>query len=531
MELGFIAAAFGLGFVALLVRLPPLVGYLAAGFLLHALGFESTRGIELLAELGILLLLFGIGLKLNLRTLGRVEVWAGGVPHMVVSTALIGGLLLLLSYSGLPLVADLDPGQAALVAFALSFSSTVFAVKALEERNESQSLPGRIAIGILIVQDLVAVGFLVFSAGEVPTLWAIPVVMAVILARPIYGWLLDRSGHGELLILLGFFLAVGVGAGSFELVGLKPDLGALVVGMVLAKHPRAGELADRLLGFKDILLIGFFLSIGLGGLPGPGASAIALSLLLLLPLKSAGFFALLTSFRLRPRTAWHSSITLGTFSEFGLIVTAASVEAGLLPGDWSSILAVSVAASFAVAAPVNAARYRLYRRWSPALEALQREPLRAEDSVIDPGDARILVFGMGRVGAGAYDELLRREGDVVLGVDRSPASVSSNEASGRRVVRGDALDNDFWDRIRLHPGVELVVVAMSDHQANLEVVRRIKDFLPGARTAAAAVYPDEVAELVDAGVDVARNLFSEAGQGLADDACDALMGRPPTGSA
>ena len=121
---------------------------------------------------------------------------------------------------------------------------------------------------------------------------------------------------------------------------------------------------------------------------------------------------------------------------------------------------------------------------------------------------------------------MKREGEVVLGVDRSPEAVAWNRASGRHVVRGDALDTDFWDRIRLHHGVELVVVAMSDHLANMETVRRVKDFLPGVRTAAAAVYPDEVAELVEAGVDVARNLFSEAGQGLADDACDVLRGPP-----
>jgi predicted Kef-type K+ transport protein len=526
MELAFVAAAFVLGFLASLVRLPPLVGYLAAGFLLHSVGFETTAGIELVADLGVLLLLFGIGLKLNLRTLQRTEVWAGGAVHMALSTALFGGLLFAGSYIGLPHLTDLDPGQAALVGFALSFSSTVFAVKALEERNESQSLSGRLAIGILIVQDLVAVGFLVFSAGQAPNIWAVPVVVVVVVARPAYGWLLDRSGHGELLVLLGFFLALGVGAGSFELAGLKPDLGALVVGLTLASHPRAGELADRLLGFKDILLIGFFLSIGLDGLPGPAASAIALTLVLLVVPKAAGFLVLLTRFRLRSRTAWHSSITLGTYSEFGLIVVAAAIDTGLLGDDWSSILALSVAASFVVASPVNAARYSLYRRWSKPLERLEREPLREEDSLIDPGDARILVFGLGRVGAGAYDELVKREGEVVLGVDRSPHSVSWNEASGRRVVRGDALDSDFWDRIRLHQGVELVVVAMSDHLANLETVRRVKDFLPGVRTAAAAVYPDEVAELVEAGVDVARNLFSEAGQGLADDACDILQGRP-----
>lgn len=523
MDLAFVVAAFALGFIASLVKLPPLVGYLAAGFALHAMGYESTPAIDLLADLGVLLLLFGIGLKLSLKTLARREVWATTSIHMAVSTALVGSVFLLLATTGLPLLGDIDVGQAALIGFALSFSSTVFAVKALEDRDESASLAGRIAIGILIVQDIFAVAFLVLSSGELPSLWAIPVVALVIAARPVYGWILDRSGHGELLVLLGFFLAIGVGAGSFDLVGLKPDLGALIVGLTLAGHRRAGELAHRLLSFKDILLIGFFLSIGLGGFPDLAAVLVAVGVLLLLPLKSLGFLILLPRFGLRARTSWHASITLSTFSEFGLIVAASSISADLLGEDWAAVLALAVATSFALASPLNAVRYSLYRRWSGRMEGLERTELMAEDSLIDPGSARILVFGMGRVGGGAYDELVKREGEVVVGVDRSVETVTFHEGAGRRVVHGDALDSEFWDRISLRPGVELVVVSMNDHRANLEAVRRVKEFLPGVRIAAAASYPDEVAELNESGVDVARNLFSEAGQGLADDAYETLL--------
>ncbi len=523
MELGFVLAAFAFGFAAARIGLPPLVGYLAAGFALHALGYEVTSGIELLAEIGVLLLLFGVGLKLKLKTLARAQVWTTASIHIALSTAVIGTLLLLLGLLRLPVVGDLDIGQAALVGFAFSFSSTVYAVKALEDRNEASSMAGRLAIGILIVQDLFAVGFLVISAGELPSIWAIPVVVAVLAARPVYGWLLDRSGHGELLILFGFFTAVGIGAGSFELVGLKPDLGALVIGLSLAQHPRAAELADRLLGFKDLLLIGFFLSIGLGGAPDGKALVVALVALVLLPLKAAGFLALIPRFRLRSRTAWHTSITLATYSEFGLIVLVAGIDEGLLDQQWAAVVAVAVASSFALAAPANTARYQVYRRWASWLDRFERPPIQPEDALIDPGDARVLVFGLGRVGGGAYDELVKREGEVVLGVDRAEDVVAANAALGRRVVRADALDTEFWERVRLHPGIDLVVMAMNDHRANLEAVRRVKDFLPEVRIAAVAQYPDQVIELEESGVDIARNLLSEAGQALADDACDLLL--------
>ncbi len=523
MDLGLVLVAFAFGFAASAVRLPPLVGYLAAGFVLHAFGYESTEAIEVIADIGVLLLLFGIGLKLRLRTLARPVVWAGASIHMALSSALVGALVLGIGAFGLPLATDLSAGEGLLIGFAFSFSSTVFAVKALEERNEAASLQGRIAIGILVVQDIFAVAFLTLAVDDLPSLWAVPVVVAVVAARPLYGWLLDRSGHGELLLLLGLALAVGVGAEVFDRVGLKPDFGALVVGLTLASHRRAPELAATVLGFKDILLIGFFLSIGLGGVPDLTTVAVGLGLVALLPLKTAGFVWILSRFRFRARTAWHSSLTLATYSEFGLIVAVVGVERGLLDDQWTSGIAVAVAVSFALAAPLNTARYLVYARLSPWLGRLERQPVQPDDALIDPGDAIVIVFGMGRIGAGAYDELIKRRGEVVLGVDRDAVSVVANAAAGRHIVRGDALDAEFWGRLSLHPHIDLIVLAMSDHEANLEAVRRVKAFLPEARIAASASYPDEVRELEEAGVDVARNLYGEAGQGLADDACDVLF--------
>ncbi|MGB7859229.1 MAG: cation:proton antiporter family protein [Acidimicrobiia bacterium] len=531
MDLAFLLAAFVLGFAAQWIRLPPLVGYLAAGFVLHEFGYTAGEGIELVSGLGVLLLLFGIGLKLDLRTLSRAEVWVGGSLHIAVSTAFIAVLVLAGGAVGFPVLSDLSIQESLLIGFALAFSSTVFAVKALEDRNESASLAGRIAIGILIVQDLFAVAFLAASAGKAPSPWAIPVVLAVVLARPLYGWLLDRAGHGELLILFGFFLAVGVGAGLFEMVGLKADLGALLVGVTLARHPRARELADRLLSFKDILLVGFFLSVGLGGIPSGGGLVVAVLALLLLPVKTAGFMALLPRFRLRVRTAWHSSITLATFSEFGLIVVAAGIAEGYIDGEWAAIIAVIVALSFGIASPFNVSRYGLFRRWSSTFERLERDSIKPDDALIDPGPARVLVFGMGRIGAGAYDEIVLREGEVVVGVDRAMDSSSDHDAVGRKVIHGDALDIEFWERLRFRPGIDLVVAAMGDHLANVEAVRRVKTYLPDARIAATARYEDEVRELEEAGVDVARNLFSEAGQGLADDACDLIAAQIGGGAA
>ena len=133
-----------------------------------------------------------------------------------------------------------------------------------------------------------------------------------------------------------------------------------------------------------------------------------------------------------------------------------------------------------------------------------------------------MVFGMGRVGVGAFDGLATCRGDRILGADRNERIVRMNAAEGRQMIRGDALDTEFWERLQLDQRIDLVVLAMDDHTANLEAVRRVKDYLPNTRIAAIASHPDDVRELEEAGVDVARNLYGEAGQGLADDACDLL---------
>ena len=518
MDVALLLVAYAFGLLAARIHLPPLVGYLVAGFVLHAFGFETTAGIEALSEIGVYLLLFSIGLKLKIGFLARPAVWGTATIHMIAFSILISGVLLAVGALGLSIAASLDFGHALILGFAFSFSSTVLAVKLLETMNESGSLAGRAAVGVLIIQDVFAVVFLTFTASTSPTWMAIPMVLVIVALRPAFGWLVSRGGHGELLVLLGFVLAVGIGAGGFELVGLKPELGALLAGFAVSTNPQAGEMADRLLDFKDLFLVAFFLSIGLAGTPPIAAYLIAGLMLLLIPIKGAMFFVLFTRFRLRARTALHSSLTLSTYSEFGLIVASASLAAGYVDQEWVSAIAVAVAGSFVLISVGNTARYRMYGGLHDRIAAFERQPPLPEDAVVDCGYARILVLGMGRVGAGAYDEIESRRGTVVVGVDRSERTAAFHADRGRNVIRGDALDRDFWERLRFHEDVELVLIATDNHTSNLECVARAKEYLPDAQIGVSARYPDQVIELRDAGVDVARNLYEEAGQGLADDA-------------
>jgi len=223
--------AFALGLLSRSIGLPPLVGFLAAGFILNIAGVAEHDLIRKIADLGITLLLFTVGLKINLKTLARPQVWAVTGIHSTIITIVFGLILYSLVVFGVPVFSSLDIRSAFLIAFALSFSSTVFVVKALEEKGEIKSLHGGIAIGILIMQDIAAVIFLAMSANKLPSIFALSLLLLIPL-RHILHRILSHLGHGELMVLYGFILAVG-GAEIFELVGMKGDLGALVAGVLI----------------------------------------------------------------------------------------------------------------------------------------------------------------------------------------------------------------------------------------------------------------------------------------------------------
>ena len=396
IEATWIAFAFVMGLGARAIGLPPLVGYLAAGFALAGFGDHIGVGprdsvaLEHIAHLGVLLLLFTVGLKLKLGNLARREVIGGGLLHFTISS--------LIFLPAIMLILDLAWQQGLLLAIALSFSSTVLAAKVLEGKRELRAFHGRVAIGVLIIQDLIALVVMSLASGKIPSAWAL-LLFGLPLLRPLLFRLLDASGHEELMVLLGLLLALVVGGHGFEQLGLSSELGALAFGAMLAKHKRATELSNSLWGIKEVFLVGFFLQIGIGGLPDGEALLFAIVMAVLLPLKGMLFFFLFMLFRLRARSAFLTGVSLTNYSEFGLIM--ASV---VLP-EWMIPLAITVALSFVISAPLNRIAHPLYERLAKRLIPLERNIRHPDEQPVSLGDAQVLVMGMGRTGRAAYDYL------------------------------------------------------------------------------------------------------------------------------
>jgi len=368
------------------------------------------------------------------------------------------------------------------------------------------------------MQDIYAVLFLTFSTGKIPSPWAVVLVGGLIAARPLLIAMLDRVGHRELLLLFSIFLALGLGAAGFDFVRLKPDLGALFIGVLIAGHPKAEEMSDALLSIKDLFLVGFFLSIGLAGPPSLQAFGIAALLTVAVVFKVALFFWLLSKFRLRARTSVLASLSLANYSEFGLLVGAIGVKNGWIGPEWLITIAIALSISFIAASPLNTAAHDLYERWSKRLKPFESKTRHPADQPLDTGDAEIAVFGIGRIGSAAYDDMRQRYGEKVIGIDFDAEIVERNRRSGRNVVCGDATDIDFWERVTAdkREKIRIVVLAMPEHKANMTALNELTQRQFKGKIAATAMFDDEVQELKQAGAHAAYNIYAEAGFGFAE---------------
>lgn len=509
----WITLAFGFGLSIRQMGLPPLVGYLVAGFVMNALSHYTDINVgeretlAHLAHIGVLLMLFTIGLKVRIKNVIRPEVMGGGLLHLALASLVVVPVVFVVL---LPNWQD-----AWVLAIALGFSSTVMAAKVLESKRELRAFHGRVAIGILIMQDLAALALLSVGAGQVPSIFAIA-VLALPLAQPLLNRLLLIIGHDELLVLLGLLLAIVVGGEGFHAVGLSPELGALLLGALLANHSRANELSDALWSLKEVFLVGFFLNIGLTGLPNWEALAVALLFLALLPLKVLIYFFVLIGFKLRARSAFLASLSLASYSEFGLIVAAV-----MLP-EWIVPIGLAVALSFVLAAPANRIAHGLYERWEQKLMRFELKQHHPDEQPVSLGNAHILIMGMGRVGSAAYDFLRDRQ-ERVVGLDADAGKVEQHLKAGRRVLYADGEDPGFWHGLKMDK-ISAIILSMNDTEAKVLSAKQLRARNFTGVIVAPCLFPDEADAVVAAGADQAFLTWSEVGVGLAEHVWLALYG-------
>lgn len=475
--------AAGVGFIGLLLRQPLIVSFIAVGILAgpSVLGIaQSDEQIDLLAELGIAVLLFLVGLKLDfnlVRTLGTVALLTG--LGQVLFTTVFGFLI--------ALALGLDPLTAVYVAIALTFSSTIIIVKLLSDKREIDSLHGRIALGFLIVQDVVVVIAMIALSAigvggaaqgdgafiEVLRVLAYGLAMlglVMVFIRFIADPLVERLSRApELLVSFAIGWAALLAAVGHYL-GFGKELGGLLAGVSLASTPFREAIAARLASLRDFLLLFFFIALGASlDLSVLGASvtpAIVLSLFVLVgnPLI---VLAIMGALGYRKRTGFLAGLTVAQISEFSLIFMAMGVTIGHVSEAALGLVTLVGLVTIAASTYMITFSHHLYGLVEPMLGVFERRQPGAEpdDGPEGKRSHNVILFGLGRYGMGIA-AALRESGKSVLGVDFSPEAVRHARAEGYDVMFGDATDPEFLAHMPLNRA-QWLVMAVPEHDTGL----------------------------------------------------------------
>lgn len=474
------------GYVGLLLRQPMIVCFIAVGILAgnSALGIvQSHENIELLAELGVAVLLFLVGLKLDLklvRTLGAVSLATG--LGQVFFTSAIGFLI------GLAL--GLDAVTSLYVAVALTFSSTIIIVKLLSDKKEVDSLHGRIAIGFLIVQDLVVVlAMMVLSAfgigaqtsgesnawmriGLVLVYGLIMLVFVGLFIRYVATALVSRIAHSpELLITFAIGWAALLAAlGSH--FGFSKELGGLLAGVSLASTPFRDAILARLASLRDFLLLFFFIALGsqleLGLLGTQVVPALILSMFVLIgnPLI---VLAIMGYMGYRKRTGFLAGLTVAQISEFSLIFMAMGMSIGHVSAEALGLVTLVGLITIAISVYMITYSHTLYHWLEPFLGMFERRAPKREAAGdqhdLDHQTYDVILFGLGRYGS-AIAEHLCKDKTMLLAVDFNPDALRRWRAAGYDAVYGDACDAESISSLPLK-SVKWVVSALPQHDLGL----------------------------------------------------------------
>src|SRR5262245_49570998 len=490
------------GVVVPLVRrfgLSPVLGYLGAGAILGPLGLGSfieqlpilywltvvdAKNVSSIAELGVVFLLFLIGLELSferLLTMRRL-VFGLGFLQVTICTAVLGTIILAAGYK---------PAAAAIVGACLSLSSTAIVIEILSNQRRLTTAAGRASFSILLAQDLAVVPLLLFisllgqrtggsmlsslglALAQAALAIALMVVVGRLVLRPIFR-LVASSGTTELFVAATLFVVVGTGVAA-GVAGLSMALGAFVAGLLLAETEFRKAIETTIEPFKGLLLGVFFFTVGMGldfrELAREPVWLFA-SVFGLVAFKALLITGLARLFRVSLPAAIETGLLLGPGGEFAFVGIGLATSLGLLTGAVSSFVLAVTSLTMALIPVLAMAARRI------VADMAKREPLAPELAAAPPvGEiGHAIVIGHGRVGHIVCD-LLERHGQAFIATDNDPAAVSAYRRRGRKVYYGDATNPAFLKSCGLM-GAAAVIVTIHTQAAIDEIVGIVRELRP-----------------------------------------------------
>jgi monovalent cation:H+ antiporter-2, CPA2 family len=507
LAIGFVLALI-FGLLASVVRISPIVGYLVAGICVGPFtpGFVADSGLaSQLAEIGVILLMFGVGLHFSIKDLMSVRGIAlpGAIAQIATATIIGMGLAHALGWS---------LGTGLVFGLSLSVASTVVLLRALEERNALQSSEGKIAVGWLIVEDLAMVLALVMLpalaeplGGDASQLdphtgstntWialgitlgkvALFVVLALVVGTRVVPWLLarvTRTGSRELFTLCVLAIALGIAYGSSAAFGVSFALGAFFAGVILSESELAHQAGNDLLPLKDAFAVLFFVSVGMLFDPTVLVReplAVLATLAIIMFGKSLAAFVIVLVFRHPLRTALTVSASLAQIGEFSFILVTLGAALGLMPPDGRDLILAGAILSIALN-PVTFAGIAPLTRFFEAhprlLQLLERPGAgRHRTPVAETTQLRghAILVGYGRVG-GAIGPVLKAQQLEVSVIERDHLLLGNAQALGIATVEGDATSASVLQAAGIERARVLVVATPDSFQARhiVEVARQL----------------------------------------------------------
>lgn len=529
-----LAAALGLalvlGFLAVRLKLPALVGYLAAGVIIgpHTPGFVADVALaQQLAEIGVMLLMFGVGMHFSVKDLLAVRMVAvpGAVVQMVVATAMGAGLALSWGWT-LP--------AALVLGVSLSVASTVVLLRALEARGSLETPNGRIAVGWLIVEDLAMVLVLVLlpvlatlvgrDASHTTLLDVLPplgktllavggfVVVMLVVGRRLLPWVLwqiSATGSRELFTLCVMAVAVSIAYGASAVFGVSVALGAFFAGLVLRESEFSHRAAEDSLPFRDAFAVLFFVSVGMlfdpQVLVERPVQVLSVALVIMVG-KSIAAAMLVLALRYPLNSALTISAALAQIGEFSFILMGLAGSLGMVPPEAASLVVAGALLSIGLN-PLLFSSVEPLRRWILSRSALARQLDARDDPLAElPQDTAELHL-VGHVvliehgeSSQTLADMLVAAGVPVVSVMSERATVEDRRDQGRVAVFGDAAD--VATLIQAHVSdASVLVVASVDSTTTRPLLAAVRQLNPALRIVALSGSPDETAWLRDAGVD------------------------------
>lgn len=498
--------------IARIVKQPPIIAYLVAGIVVGPLflnligkGSESSELIQIFSHLGVALLLFIVGLSLDFRLLREVG---------TVST--LAGLIQLFLTGGIGYFIGLGLGfgtmGAIYIALALAFSSTVVVVKILSDKKEIDTLHGRIAIGILIVQDFVAAIALMIipffnksvdfvSIGGNLVLAIVLVLFTFLISSLVFNRLMSYLARSqEVLFLFGIAWALLL-ASAFYYLGFSLEIGALIAGMSLAGSKYTLELESKIKPLRDFFIVIFFVFFGsqlAGNIDGGTIrNAILLSAFVIIG-KPVIVMAILKVFGYRKRTNFLTGVSLAQISEFSLILVLLGFSLGHLTQE---IMTLAVLVSiFTIAISSYGIYYSnfIFKKISRTLGIFESKKHKLPESKKNDS-YDIILFGYHRIGYKILETLKKSKANFVV-IDYNPKVILSLSKEGINCIYGDAANRDFLREIPLNK-VKMIISTIPDEGSNLTIKERLKETNSKAVFLASAEQPRVALDLYESGVD------------------------------